>query len=508
MNKIPQLFSPAAYIHDSEINQDAIERLISDLNIGGLTFFHSRHSAAANFEKRQETLQYENTLEKLVELINRFQKISEIPLLISIDAEYGLTMRVEKTPQYPYAITLGELPIEEVGLVEQVGFRIGQDLKACGIHLNFAPVVDVNTNPNNPVIGYRSFGNNPEKVKLFSNAYYKGMQNAGIEGCYKHFPGHGDTDVDSHLGLPIINKSRAELYKEELFPFIDGVQNQINMIMVGHLAVPALTNGEIIPASLSKQIITDLLKEELGFKGIVVSDALNMKSVASMYPEKGKLEWLAFEAGNDILCFAENINEGVAYINKHSDPLYIEKAVAKIAELKKNLGLNTQPITTPFFNWESHREFTRKLSKHFIETLYEDKSKISSGLDYSRWAKASLYAPAKNHFLNGIPQIQNEYVLTQSKIEELLSKITIDTILISLFVPSAKPINNFGLELSLLEKIGELAASKHCILYFFGHRYALDLLPNRKSFTQIVIAHQDFPETQKEAAYHFKKHFE
>ena len=156
--KVAQFFSPAAFIHDSEENYLAIEKLILEEEIGGLTFFHSRHAAAANFEKRAETLEVGNSLEKLIELINRYQTISKTPLLISIDGEFGLAMRIEKTPAYPFAITLGSLKGSVEKLVEEIGYRMGMEMEECGIHLNLAPCADVNTNPHNPVIGYRSFG--------------------------------------------------------------------------------------------------------------------------------------------------------------------------------------------------------------------------------------------------------------------------------------------------------------------------------------------------------------
>ena len=159
--KIAQCFSPAAFIHDTEENYQAIEKIIQEQEIGGLTFFHSRHSAAANFEKRAEVLDVSGTLEKMIGLINRYQAISKTPLLISIDGEYGLAMRIEKTPQYPFAITLGAIADKAPELIEEVGYRMGLDMKKAGIHLNLAPCADVNTNPNNPVIGYRSFGTNP-----------------------------------------------------------------------------------------------------------------------------------------------------------------------------------------------------------------------------------------------------------------------------------------------------------------------------------------------------------
>ena len=217
----------------------------------------------------------------------------------------------KKTPQYPFAITLGALKKDAEKWVEEVGYRMGLEMKRSGIHLNLAPCADVNTNPNNPVIGYRSFGDHTENVAKLSFAAYSGMKKAGIGACLKHFPGHGDTAVDSHLGLPILQKTKAELEAEELVPFQYGIDREVEMIMVGHLAVPALTGGKDIPASISRELITDLLKEEMGFQGLVISDALNMKAVANLYPEPGELEWQAFHAGNDILCFSDHVKEGI-----------------------------------------------------------------------------------------------------------------------------------------------------------------------------------------------------
>ena len=328
--KIAQLFSPAAFIHDTEENYQAIETLIREQEIGGLTFFHSRHSAAANFEKRAEVLDVSGTFDKLIGLINRYQKVSKTPLLISIDGEYGLAMRVEKTPQYPFAITLGALKNDAARWVEEVGYRMGLDMKRSGIHLNLAPCADVNTNPDNPVIGYRSFGNQPEKVSQLAFAAYSGMKKAGIGACLKHFPGHGDTATDSHLGLPILHKCKAELEAEELLPFQVGIDQGVEMIMVGHLAVPALTGGKNIPASISRELITDLLKGEMGFKGLVISDALNMKAVANLYPEPGELEWQAFHAGNDILCFSDHVKDGIEKIAQNASDSEIDVVFEKV----------------------------------------------------------------------------------------------------------------------------------------------------------------------------------
>jgi beta-glucosidase-like glycosyl hydrolase len=500
-HKIAQLFSPAAFIHDTEENIQAMENLVREQKIGGITFFHSRHSAAANFEKRQEILTYDNTLDKLLELINRYQQAAETPLLISIDAEFGLAMRVEHVPQYPYAISLGAMPIEAEDLVEEVGYRIGKDLRQCGIHVNFAPVADINTNPKNPVIGYRSFGTDREKVSRFAKAYYRGLKKAGLEGSFKHFPGHGDTDVDSHLGMPVIQKSKKQLMEEEIYPFVQGIKAGIGMVMVGHLAAPALTQGKNIPASISREIIRDFLKTELGFKGIVVSDALNMKAISSMFPVPGELEWKAFEAGNDLLCFSENVREGIDLIAQHAEPADIEASFQKIMALKKDLQLFDQkPVTKTDFDWEGHRALLGRLAPKFLSVVLDQGTPMSGKV-----AKISLQEAEQNLFFRTIDAHRpSPTLILENNGPDIPNELEdCDWVLISVFVPSAKPVNNFGLDINLLEKLSKIAATKPCALYLFGNPLALRKIPDLDTFHKIVCAFQHFPECQAAAAQHF-----
>jgi beta-glucosidase-like glycosyl hydrolase len=504
--KIGQLFSPAAFIHDTEENYLQIESLIKNHHIGGLTFFHSRHSAAANFEKRQEKLTYENTLDKLRSLIVRYQTISKYPLLMSIDAEFGLAMRIENTPQYPYAITLGALSLDHENLVFETGYRIGKDLKQTGIHLNFAPVADINTNPKNPVIGYRSFGPNKEKVSRFALAMYKGMEKAGIGGCYKHFPGHGDTDTDSHLGLPVIHKTKEALISEELYPFANGIKAGIDMIMVGHLAAPVLSNGKNIPASISKEIITDLLKGEMGFQGIVVSDALNMKSVSDLFPKPGQLEWEAFNAGNDLLCFSENVEEGIEMILKLGSERKIEESFEKVIKLKEKLGILSDHLPQESgFDWSGHDGFNNKLSLYYITDIFGQKSGgIFPSPDF-RFAKVSVFQSKENTFFFELDREFQSDSLGITDVSDLeWEKLeAYDAILIALFVPSAKPVNHFGMDKSVLEKISTLVENKNCQLYLFGSPLSLNEIGSHEKFSRIVCAFQAFDSAQKAAALHF-----
>jgi beta-glucosidase-like glycosyl hydrolase len=485
--KIAQCFSPAAFIHDTEENYQAIERLIREQEIGGLTFFHSRHSAAANFEKRAEVLDVSGTLEKLVMLINRYQAISKIPLLISIDGEYGLAMRVEDTPQYPFAITLGALQEDAEKLVEEVGYRMGLDMKRSGIHLNLAPCADVNTNPNNPVIGYRSFGNQPERVAKHAFAAYSGMKKAGIEACLKHFPGHGDTATDSHLGLPILHKSKAELEAEELLPFQYGIDRDVEMIMVGHLAVPALTGGKDIPASISRELITDLLKGEMGFRGLVISDALNMKAVANLYPEPGELEWQAFHAGNDILCFSDHVKEGIEKIAQNASEEEVDLVFQKIMDLKRRLGvLESQLLDVPTFDWESHSQLQKTLAENYVSVISGavNPLKLLKLADVGKLGYQEFFTTQPSTFckLLALPAVDIENA---------------EKTVLAVFVPSHKPLNQFGMNQEVLEKIQVLAKSKRCILVHFGNPLALKHLGNIKNFEAVVCAYQGFEEAQE-----------
>ena len=213
--KVGQFFMPAAFINDTEEEICALELLIKEQSIGSLCFFHSRASAATNFEGKKKIIYNTESLTTLKNLITRYQKAAKHTLLISIDAEWGLAMRIENTPQYPYAISLGAMK-NSLELIEQIGYSIAQDCKNAGIHWNLSPVVDINNNPNNPVIGYRSFGENKNKVTKKAIAFIKGTHDAGILTSLKHFPGHGDTATDSQLDLPLINNSNEDAYNQSI----------------------------------------------------------------------------------------------------------------------------------------------------------------------------------------------------------------------------------------------------------------------------------------------------
>ncbi len=507
--KIGQFFFPAVFINDTEENIQETERLIKDYNIGGLTFFHSRASAATNYESKKKVEFNDDSFQRLKDLIMRYQKCAATPLLMSIDAEWGLAMRVEKTPQYPYAITLGALPERKIDLVYEVGKQIGLDLKSAGIHYNLAPLADINNNPNNPVIGYRSFGSNKEKVAQYALEYLRGMSDAGILGCLKHFPGHGNTSVDSHLGLPVLQENLEELLENELVPFIKGIENHVDSIMIGHLAVPALNDGKETSATLSKNIIEKLLREQLGYDGLIISDALNMHSVSKLYDIKGQLEWEAFNAGNDVLCFAENVPEGIQEILKNATPDRIDTSLNRIMKCKQKAGLfdeNPTPVTD--FDFKITSALNRKIANYCITEIKDNNSSVIlfDAKNRERLAKLSIYKTIDNPFFKTLAPIlpspeyavENAADLLDTTIKEDLARF--DTILISLFVPKAKPLNKFDLEDSVLEFLGELFGNKKCILYVFGNPYALQVIPNLEKTIGIVEMYQDFVEFQESAA--------
>ncbi|HAT76433.1 MAG TPA: glycoside hydrolase, partial [Flavobacterium sp.] len=467
--KIGQFFFPAVFINDIEENIQEIERLIKDHNIGGLTFFHSRASAATNYESKSAIEHNDNSFERLKELITRFQKCATTPLLMSIDAEWGLAMRVENTPQYPYAISLGALPERYEYLAFEVGKRTGLDLKAAGIHYNLAPLADINSNSNNPVIGYRSFGQDKVRVSNFALEYLKGLTEVGILGCLKHFPGHGNTSVDSHLGLPILEETLEELMQNELVPFIKGIQNNVDSIMIGHLAVPALNDGKNTSATLSKNVIENLLRKQLGFDGLVISDALNMHSVSKLYDKKGQLEWEAFNAGNDILCFAENVAEGIQEILKNASAERVEESFNRLMKYKQKAGIlegNFAPEGE--FDFEATSILNRLIADKSTTKIKDNNNSLYlfEAKNNDKLAKLSLFKNTDNIFFKSLNIVLPSPIFAlengdEDAIVQMKEKLSnFDTILISLFVPKAKPWNNFDIEDSVLNFLAELFSTK------------------------------------------------
>jgi beta-glucosidase-like glycosyl hydrolase/CubicO group peptidase (beta-lactamase class C family) len=317
----------------SNLGSDHVTKLADDIkkyNIGSLCFFQGGPVRQAN-------------------LTNYYQSIAQTPILITIDGEYGLGMRLDSVIRFPYQISMGAMVNTDA--VYQMGKAVGEQHKRIGVQVDFAPVVDINNNPNNPVIGFRSFGEDKYRVAQMGVAYMKGLQDAGIMASAKHFPGHGDVDVDSHLDLPVIKKTRAQLDSMELFPFRALINAGVQSVMVAHLSIPSIDNGTNRATSISKNAVNGLLRHDLGFDGLTFTDALEMKGVAKYFPG-GTIAVEALIAGNDMLCLPESVPQAISAIKeaiqaKKLSWKDIETKVKRVLLAKYNLGLNqTQYVNT------------------------------------------------------------------------------------------------------------------------------------------------------------------
>ena len=326
--RIAQLMVVRAH---SNLGPDHVAKVTSDIqkyNVGALCFFQGGPVRQAN-------------------LTNTYQSLAKTPLMVTIDGEWGLGMRLDSVTKFPYQLTLGAL--KEDDLVYKMGLAVGMQCKRIGVHVNYAPVVDINNNPNNPVIGYRSFGEDKNKVAQLGVAYTRGMQDAGIMACAKHFPGHGDVDVDSHYDLPVVNKTIDQLTDMELLPFKAVFNAGVGSVMIAHLAIPSIDNTANKATSLSRNAVTDLLKDKMGYDGLVFTDALEMKGVAKFFPG-GTIAVESLVAGNDMLCLPEDVGQTIEAVKKAIKDKKlswddIDTKVKKVLYSKYELGLNQwQPI--------------------------------------------------------------------------------------------------------------------------------------------------------------------
>ncbi|MGJ8665940.1 MAG: glycoside hydrolase family 3 N-terminal domain-containing protein [Patiriisocius sp.] len=345
--KVGQLFMVDVFSSDAKSKTDKIKDLIKNQHIGGVIF-------SKGGPVRQSRLN------------NEFQSLSKVKLMVGMDAEWGLSMRLDSTYAYPWNMTLGAVTDNDI--VESVGRRIGAHSRRMGVHINFAPVVDINTNPKNPIIGNRSFGEDRDNVTEKSLAFMQGMQSAGVLASAKHFPGHGDTDSDSHKTLPTINFSKERIDSIEIYPYKRLISEGLASVMVAHLNVPSLEEQEGLPSSISKTIVTDMLKGQLGFNGLIFTDALNMKGAAN-FKKPGEIDLAAFMAGNDVLLISEDIPKAHALlVNAYREQVISEKRLAlsvkKILMAKYMVGLN---------NYEPVQEFfiVEELNSVVDDVLYE-----------------------------------------------------------------------------------------------------------------------------------------
>ena len=326
--KIGQLFMVQAYSNLDKKHEDFITEMVTKYHVGNLIFM-------------------QGTPEKQALLNNKYQAASKLPLLIGFDGEWGLDMRLKNTYRFPWNMALGA--IRNDSLIEKLGKHIGKHCKRLGIHINFAPVVDINTNPENPIIGNRSFGESKENVTQKAVAFTKGIQNQGVLANAKHFPGHGDTASDSHETLPLVNFDIQRLYSTELYPYKKVFDAGIASVMTAHLSIPSLEPDAALPSSLSKNVVTNLLQQKLGFLGLVITDGLNMKG-ATNYATSAEINLAAILAGNDLLLIPQEVPATINLIKKAIELKTLTEeriaiSVRKILKAKYWAGLhNYKPL--------------------------------------------------------------------------------------------------------------------------------------------------------------------
>lgn len=491
-----QLLMPAAFINDTEEDIRAIETLIREYHIGGICFFHSRASAATNFEGKKEIPYNPDSLGTLKALIGRYQAAATYPLLMAIDAEWGLAMRIENGEGYPYALCLGALEPDDP-LLYQVGLRMGADCREAGLHWNLAPVADVNLNPENPVIGYRSFGSDPAAVGAKALAVSRGMQDAGLLTCAKHFPGHGNTAVDSHLALPVLEQSAEALAQGELQPFRTLIEGGVDAVMTGHLAVPAM-DPTGLPCTLSPTLIREVLQGQLGYTGAVITDALNMHAVSQRYPEPGSLAVQALLAGNDMLCFVEDVPASHAKILSEAGETRIREAFQQVWKLKTKALAQKAGETAVAPSPEVLR---RHLAQKVLSRLWENRpasKALASGKATLIIAGADL--PFFREALTAAFDLDIQVWDLQADAPRGLPQH--EYVLLAFSPPQLKPPNAFGISKTALNGLQQLLDSGTVWVCHFGNPYALQLLDGHKA-EGILIAYQPRKEIQQQAAAYY-----
>jgi len=482
-----------ALIDPKTSNPAVIEKLIKENKIGGVVFFQGGPVPQAK-------------------LTNYYQSISKVPLLVAMDAEFGLAMRIDSTVRYPYQMTLGAIQGNDE-LIYQMGKQLAQQAKRLGMHINFAPVADINNNPNNPVISFRSFGENKYKVAEKAVAYMKGMQDNGLLTSAKHFPGHGDTGVDSHYDLPLINHNLTRLDTLELYPFKVLMNNGLSGMMIAHLSIPALDNTPNLPSTLSKPIVTDLLRTKLGYQGLIYSDAMNMKGVTKYFAD-GKADAMGLEAGMDILEFTEDVSKAVAEIKKsiaegRISQVEIDFRCKKVLEAKAWVGLNHyKPVDLTNLYEDLNpksAELTNRLLTEKALTILKNESNILplKELDTLKIASVSLGADSITTFQNtlGLYTKVDNFVVpakaTPQQMEDIRAKLKdYNLLLVGLHLSSISPRANYGLTEQMNTMLQELMATKKAVVSVFGNPYVLNKITKPETAKALVMAYQLTPYTQ------------
>ncbi|MGK6342018.1 glycoside hydrolase family 3 protein [Chryseobacterium sp. DT-3] len=478
--KLGQLFIVALYTNKGEDYINQIRNIVVNDKIGGLILMQDDAAREIN-------------------LVNEFQQKSKIPMMIGMDAEWGLFQRIATAHKFPWAMTLGA--IQDKSLIYQMSAKIAEDCHRMGINWDFAPVVDVNTNPDNPIIGNRSFGSEVDNVISSALSYSNGLQDNMILAAIKHFPGHGDTSTDSHLDLPVVSHSLDRLNTVELAPFKALMNKGIGGVMVAHLYVPSLESGKGIPASVSKNIITGVLKDKLGYKGLIITDALNMGAVANKY-KPGQLDALAFKAGNDIMLFSQGVSEGKKLIQKAIEngeipQSRVEESVKKILLTKYFLGLNQYTPKNPEninsdLNNDSHKTLIQNLYANALTLLKDDQKLLPIT------GKQVYYVPLEEAphqtFANQLgPNIMIK------KANEINTIPAGSTVIVGFHKDNSTAYKPYKISAESKRVLAELTKNQNLILNVFGSAYALKDIDITKVST-VLVAYENNDDSMTAAA--------
>ncbi|WP_442266985.1 glycoside hydrolase family 3 N-terminal domain-containing protein [Tenacibaculum sp. ZS6-P6] len=480
--KIGQLFMVQAYSNKDAKHEKFISDLITKHHVGNLIFM-------------------KGTPEKQVALTNKYQNLTKkVPLLIGFDGEWGLDMRLKNTYRFPWNMTLGA--IRDNKLIEKLGERIGEQCKRVGIHINFAPVVDINTNPDNPIIGNRSFGEKKENVAEKSVAFTKGMQNAGVLANAKHFPGHGDTATDSHLTLPSINFTLQRLDSIELYPFKRQFDAGVASVMTAHLSIPSLESNINLPSSLSKNVVTDLLQDKLGFQGLVLTDGLNMKGAAN-YATAAEINLATFLAGNDILLIPQDIPNTVKAFKKalekgELNEERINKSVRKILKAKYLVGLQKfDTIKTDSLlvdlNTAKDELLHRDLIKKSLTVLKNTRETLPiKKLELKNIAYVALGDDKGDDFVKMLQNYTKVDVISAKHLDILTKKLEDYNLVIIGFHKSNKnPWKSYKFSNQDLVWLQEISRNKRVILDVFANPYSLLQVKTFTNIDNIIVSYQN-----------------
>jgi len=485
--RIAQLFMVRAYSNKDQAHVDSIMKVIKKYNIGGLVFFQGGPVRQVN-------------------LTNLYQANSKTPLMVAQDFEWGLGMRLDSALNYPRQMMLGA--IEDDRIIYQMGLDIAAQMKSIGVHMNLAPVLDVNNNPRNPVINSRSFGEDVQNVSLKGIAYFNGLQDGGVLCTAKHFPGHGDTESDSHFTLPVIPHGKKRLWSTELYPFREAINEGLAGVMTAHLHLPALDSTSNLASSLSKKIVTGILKEEMGFKGLIVTDALDMAG-ADKFHNPGDLEALAFVAGNDMLLIPSDIGRSISTIKKkirlgEISWERIEESCKKILAAKYWVGLpDIGPLETEGLYEDLHREKYRttqsRLVKAFL-TLVRNKGDILPlmRLDTLKLATVAIGSTVKNDFQEYIDlyvpathfNIQRD--ATADSFIDLLNKLdSFNLVIAGIFNTDMRVSRNYGISENSVLFLNMLSRLKPTVACVFANPYSLGNFSFGDKFDGLLMCYED-----------------